>query len=46
MHAGGRIGLIDYGQSKQLPHEARLSFARLVRVLRSTGPSRPLALIS
>ncbi len=29
--AGGRIGLIDYGQSKQLPEEARLGFARLVR---------------
>ena len=42
MHAGGRIGLIDYGQSKQLPHEARLSFARLVRVLRIPGLAAPL----
>lgn len=24
------MGLIDYGQSKQLPEEARLAFARLV----------------
>ena len=41
MSAGGQIGLIDYGQSKQLPHEARLAFARLVRLHQRTGPSFP-----
>jgi len=41
MSAGGQIGLIDYGQSKQLPQEARLAFARLVRISQCTGPSRP-----
>lgn len=30
---GGRVGLIDYGQSKQLPLQARLAFARLVCAL-------------
>ena len=33
--AGGRIGLLDYGQSKQLPVESRLAFAELVLALRS-----------
>ena len=28
--AGGRIGLLDYGQSKQLPTRVRLSLARLI----------------
>ena len=27
---GGRIGLIDYGQSKQLPDHERLAFAALI----------------
>lgn len=27
---GGRIGLLDYGQSKQLPEEQRHALARLV----------------
>ena len=31
--AGGRIGLLDYGQSKQLPDESRLAFAELVLAL-------------
>lgn len=30
---GGKIGLIDYGQSKQLPDECRASFAALVIAL-------------
>jgi len=41
MSAGGQIGLIDYGQSKQLPQEARLAFARLVRTKLNTEPRRP-----
>ena len=28
--AGGRIGLLDYGQSKQLPTRVRLALARLI----------------
>lgn len=28
--AGGRIGLLDYGQSKQLPEHVRLSLAKLM----------------
>lgn len=28
---GGKIGLIDYGQSKQLPDAYRAAFAQLVR---------------
>jgi hypothetical protein len=28
--AGGKVGLIDYGQSKQLPDDARIAFAKLV----------------
>ena len=27
---GGKVALLDYGQSKQLPEEDRLAFARLV----------------
>ena len=27
---GGKVGLIDYGQSKQLPDDARIAFAKLV----------------
>lgn len=30
MPAGGKVGLIDYGQSKQLDRATRLAFARLV----------------
>jgi predicted unusual protein kinase regulating ubiquinone biosynthesis (AarF/ABC1/UbiB family) len=30
---GGRIGLLDYGQSKQLPDWQRRGFARLVLAL-------------
>ena len=30
LSAGGKVGLIDYGQSKQLQEETRLAFARLV----------------
>ena len=33
--SGGRIGLLDYGQSKQLPDDSRLAFAELVLALRS-----------
>lgn len=32
---GGKVGLIDYGQSKQLPDAARLSFAKLIIALAS-----------
>lgn len=31
--AGGKVGLIDYGQSKQLPDEARIAFAKLIVAL-------------
>ena len=27
---GGKVGLIDYGQSKQLPDDARIAFAKLI----------------
>ncbi|KAK9811448.1 hypothetical protein WJX72_004052 [[Myrmecia] bisecta] len=30
---GGKIGLLDYGQSKQLPEHSRLVFARLILAL-------------
>ncbi len=30
MMKGARIGLIDYGQSKQLPDQERLAFAALL----------------
>ncbi|GLI59949.1 hypothetical protein VaNZ11_002002 [Volvox africanus] len=30
---GGRVGLLDYGQSKQLPDEKRMAFAELVLAL-------------
>ncbi len=33
--SGGRIGLLDYGQSKQLPEKSRLAFAELVLALKS-----------
>jgi hypothetical protein len=29
-YTGGKVGLIDYGQSKQLPDDARIAFAKLV----------------
>ena len=29
-YAGGKIGLIDYGQSKRLPDSCRAAFAMLV----------------
>ncbi len=32
-HAGGKIGLIDYGQSKRLPDNYRAAFAQLVLAL-------------
>lgn len=32
-HAGAKIGLIDYGQSKQLPMSSKLAFAHLVHAL-------------
>lgn len=35
---GGRIGLIDYGQSKRLPDEYRASFARLILKLGNGKP--------
>lgn len=31
--AGAKIGLIDYGQSKQLPLDSKLAFAQLVHAL-------------
>lgn len=31
--AGAKIGLIDYGQSKQLPLDAKLAFAQLIHAL-------------
>lgn len=27
---GGKVGLLDFGQSKQLPEDARIAFAQLV----------------
>ena len=39
---GGRIGLLDYGQSKQLPEHVRLSLARLMLELgRGQRRARP-----
>ena len=35
--SGGRIGLIDYGQSKRLPDGYRAAFARLVLALEARG---------
>lgn len=35
---GGRIGLIDYGQSKRLPDDYRASFARLILKLGNQNP--------
>ena len=32
-HAGGKIGIIDYGQSKQLPPRDRLALANLIIAL-------------
>ena len=31
--AGAKIGLIDYGQSKQLPLDSKLAFAQLIHAL-------------
>ncbi len=43
--AGGRIGLLDFGQSKQLPERERLAFAALIAELargrRGAGAARP-----
>ena len=36
---GGRVALLDYGQSKQLPDTLRLQFARLITRLHRCGPS-------
>ena len=33
VHSGAKIGLIDYGQSKQLPLSSQLAFAQLVHAL-------------
>jgi hypothetical protein len=30
LSTGGKVGLIDYGQSKQLPDDARIAFAKLI----------------
>ena len=40
--AGGKIGLIDYGQSKQLPLSSKLAFAELVHALDDQGDA-PIA---
>lgn len=37
--AGGRVGLLDYGQSKQLPDEQRMAFAELVVALHKWVPA-------
>lgn len=39
---GGVVGLIDYGQSKQLSQRDRLTVARLVLALTSCDPVPPL----
>ncbi|KAG2426342.1 hypothetical protein HXX76_013099 [Chlamydomonas incerta] len=36
---GGRVGLLDYGQSKQLPDEQRRGFAELVLALNKGRPA-------
>lgn len=46
---GGRVALLDYGQSKQLPETDRLAFARLVLTMekgyqRADGPTVAKAL--
>ena len=33
VHSGAKIGLIDYGQSKQLPLSSKLAFAQLIHAL-------------
>lgn len=38
--AGARIGLIDYGQSKQLPMESKLAFAQLIHALDEQNDSQ------
>ena len=42
---GARIGLIDYGQSKQLPDKERLAFAALLVELAKGRSGYCLALI-
>ena len=42
---GARIGLIDYGQSKQLPDKERLAFAALLVELAKGRSGYGLALI-
>ncbi|KAL0020648.1 hypothetical protein WJX79_000580 [Trebouxia sp. C0005] len=37
---GARIGLIDYGQSKQLPMESKLAFAQLIHALDEQNDSQ------
>ena len=37
---GGRIGLLDYGQSKQLPDAERRGFARLLQAINKCGTNR------
>lgn len=45
-HTGGRIGLLDYGQSKQLPEHVRLSLARLMLELgRGRQHARPAVVV-
>ncbi len=38
--AGAKIGLIDYGQSKQLPLDAKLAFAQLIHALDEQNDSQ------
>ena len=45
--AGGKVGLIDYGQSKQLDESTRLAFARLVlEMTRGRQNADPVAVSS
>lgn len=37
---GGKVGLLDYGQSKKLPDEERLGFASLILALGDGNPQR------
>lgn len=37
---GGKVGLLDYGQSKKLPDDERLGFASLILALGDGDPER------
>lgn len=40
MDTGGKVGLLDYGQSKKLPDDERMGFAALILALGDGNPQR------